>query len=707
MAKTRSQKRKLEELSNINLDVDNQQDFNQNTGQGIFKRLRKKANSQAEGPVGPSSPNKLSDDEDDSIYINESSDSDYTTIDENENEDNEEERSKNIRKICESESEETLETEETEENEEEEIDYSEEMEDEEGDEDEDEEGEEGIKVGSEKEQKILNLKFNPKQIQEIIKESIRQLVKKYTNEDKEFVKEKSDIGKEEDPYERFYEIVESIYDGEFFERIPLEDRRKRVREQFTKDEILEMTKELEQMNEEYKNSSPSIINILKMNVPIKQKQKLLEKVHHLVNSETLSNEYNANIKYLNTNISSANDTELLELEQKILENSVNNGMSDSYKHKILKSGMSFENKVIAYKKLEIMETYEDNDTSEYAKYKTWMDTLLSVPFGHYKDIPVNIRSCDDELRSYIKSVRSVLDEKLSFLEKPKDQIINIITQMIRNPDININAIGLHGPKGVGKSSIVASIAEALGRPYSMISLGGESDATTLTGHGFTYVGSSAGRIIDILKTTKTMNPIILVDELDKVSQTHHGKEIIGTLIHLTDTTTNSKYNYDKYFSGIEFDLSKVLFIFTYNDASKVDRILADRLYKIKVDNYTQSEKLEITNKHIIKNELIKFKFDNEESFKFSDDAVKYLVETSNKDEGMRDIKTKFKIIMSRINTLLLTNEEDSVVNLKYKKLYPFYKSLPVLIPKEHIDILLDESIESDTSNDKVNQFMYM
>ena len=431
---------------------------------------------------------------------------------------------------------------------------------------------------------------------------------------------------------------------------------------------------------------------------MEQKQKLLEKVHCLVNSEVLTQEYNANLKFLTSNISSANDPELMKLEEQILKSSLNNGFADSYRTKILKSKMSFENKVIAYKKLEIMETYEETDTSEYAKYKAWMDTLLSVPFGVYNESGITIHSSLEDIQKYIKSVRDTLDRKLSFLEKPKDQIINIVTQMMRNPDVNINAIGLHGGAGLGKTSIVASIAEALGRPYATISLGGESDASSLTGHGFTYVGSGSGRLIDILRHTKTMNPIVLIDELDKVSETQHGKEIIGTLIHLTDSTTNSKYNYDKYFSGIEFDLSKVLFVFTYNDPTKVDRILADRLFKIKVDNYNFKEKMEITTKHIIPYMIDKFKF-NSEDIVFSNEAIKYLVNSSNKSDGMRDVKTKIKIILSRINTLLLTNEDNNIVNLKYKTLYPNYKSLPVTIPEKHIDTFLDESISTEKGDE--------
>jgi ATP-dependent Lon protease len=549
------------------------------------------------------------------------------------------------------------------------------------------------------ERKILNMKFDVKQTQEIMKDTIKTLIKRYAREGKEFLKNDS-----ESEYEQFHDLIDSIYGGEFFERIPTEDRKKKLKETMTVEEIKELTDELQKIKSYYNTNAPSIIDILRMNVSMEQKQKLLEKVHCLVNSEVLTPEYNANLKFLTSNISNANDPELMKLEEQILKSSLNNGFADSYRTKILKSKMSFENKVIAYKKLEIMETYEETDTSEYAKYKAWMDALLSVPFGEYNGSGITKDSSLEDIQKYIKHVRDTLDRKLSFLEKPKDQIINIVTQMMRNPDVNINAIGLHGSPGVGKTAICASIAEALGRPFATISLGGESDASSLTGHGFTYVGSGSGRLIDILRHTKTMNPIVLIDELDKVSETQHGKEIIGTLIHLTDSTTNNRYNYDKYFSGIEFDLSKVLFIFTYNDPTKVDRILADRLFKIKVDNYNFKEKMDITTKHIIPYMIDKFKF-NTSDITFSEEAIKYLV-NSNTSDGMRDVKTKIKIILSRINTLLLTNEEDKIVNLKYKKLYSYYKTLPVMIPEKHIDTFLDESITTE-KDDKPPLHMYI
>jgi ATP-dependent Lon protease len=552
-------------------------------------------------------------------------------------------------------------------------------------------------------QKILNLKLKPAQIQHIIKESIKTLVKRYNDEDRDFLEDNEN--KNED-YDKFMTYIDGIHSGDFFERIPIEERSKKLKATYDIEQIKKFNEELEKIHKMYNESAPSIIDILKMDVHVSQKQKLLEKIHNYTNSEVLTNEYKSTLKYLMTNINKTEDNELYKLEQEIIKSAQSDELCDDYRKKILKSNMSFENKVIAYKRLEIMERYEETDSSEYAKYKNWMDILLSIPFGKYINIPTMNNTAPNEITTFINKVRNTLDERLSFLEKPKDQIINIVSQMIRKSDFAINAIGLHGQAGLGKTSICKSIAEALGRPYRMISLGGESDSSMLSGHNFTYIGSSPGRIIDILSECKCMNPVILFDEIDKVSQTHHGKEIIGTLIHLTDYTTNKKYNYDRYFAGIEFDLSKILFVFTYNDPSKVDRVLADRLFKIKVDNYNTKEKLEITTKHIINNALKDYNLTNEDIC-FPNDVIEYIVNSSKSNVGMRDIKRKIEIIVSRINTLIMTSNIDNIIRLKYKMLKSYYNKFPVTIKLSHIDTLLSESATNDIEEKGPPMHMYI
>jgi hypothetical protein len=486
--------------------------------------------------------------------------------------------------------------------------------------------------------------------------------------------------------------IDNILNGGFFEReLYSEDKLKLKNE-----EIKEFNNQLNEIKKVYKNS-PNILDVIKLKIPNEQKKYLLEAIYNLENYEILSPEYNNKLKYIENVIKeSSREPELVKLEQEIHQRALSS-KQESYKTKILKSKMSFDNKIIAYQKLEIMESYEQGHSDEFIKYKNWIESLLNIPFGNYNNIPVNINtSTKEEMCNYILSIRNTLDSQLSFLEKPKDQIINIVSQMIRNPECNINSIGLYGNKGLGKTHLCESIAKALNRPLRTISLGGESDSSNLIGHNFTYVGSQSGRFIEILKETQTMNPIFLIDELDKISSSEKGKEIIGTLIHLTDSTTNHSFNLDKYFSGIQFDLSKALFIFTYNDPTKIDKILSDRLFKIKVDNYNYTEKLEIANKHLINTILNKLNLSD--SIQFSQEAISYLVKCSQNDEGMRDIKTKIKIILTRINTLLLTNPNDNIIRLKYRKLYSSYQTLPIIIPKEHIDIFLDESINMSNNN---------
>ena len=179
------------------------------------------------------------------------------------------------------------------------------------------------------------------------------------------------------------------------------------------------------------------------------------------------------------------------------------------------------------------------------------------------------------------------------------QIMQFVGQWITNPNAIGSAIAIKGPMGTGKTTLVKEgISKILGRDFAFIALGGATDSSFLEGHSYTYEGSSWGQIVEILIKSKTMNPVIYFDELDKISDTPKGEEIIGILTHLTDPSQNSQFH-DKYFSEIDFDLSKCLFIFSYNDESKINPILKDRMYRIETKGYDSKQKTVISKNYLL------------------------------------------------------------------------------------------------------------
>ena len=241
----------------------------------------------------------------------------------------------------------------------------------------------------------------------------------------------------------------------------------------------------------------------------------------------------------------------------------------------------------------------------------------------------------------------------------KRQIERIIGEWMNGKQTGY-CFGFEGPPGVGKTSLAKKgLAACLKnnngkfRPFSFIAVGGSSNGSTLQGHNYTYVGSTWGRIVDILMETKCMNPIIFIDELDKVSKSEHGKEIIGILTHLVDETQNESFQ-DKYFSGIDLDLSKALFIFSYNDAQLIDKILLDRIHRVKFDNLSLDDKITITNKYLLPEIYEKIKL--QDTIKFTDEVIKFIIETYTYEAGVRKLKEILTEIIREINLEILSNK---------------------------------------------------
>ena len=214
--------------------------------------------------------------------------------------------------------------------------------------------------------------------------------------------------------------------------------------------------------------------------------------------------------------------------------------------------------------------------------------------------------------------------------------MQMIGQWISNPKSVGTAIAIQGPMGTGKTTLVKEgISKILNRPFAFLPLGGATDSSYLEGHSYTYEGSVWGKIVDILINSKSMNPVFYFDELDKVSDTPKGEEIIGILTHLTDTTQNSQFH-DKYFSNIDFNLSKALFIFSYNDEAKVNSILKDRMYRIKTKGYGTKEKTTIANKYLIPAIVKNVNF-NPEDIIVPDETIEYIINTYTEKEKVLEI----------------------------------------------------------------------
>jgi hypothetical protein len=288
----------------------------------------------------------------------------------------------------------------------------------------------------------------------------------------------------------------------------------------------------------------------------------------------------------------------------------------------------------------------------------------------------------------LENITQILDDSIYGHSYAKNQILKIIGQWMTGEQSGY-CFGFEGSPGIGKTSLAKKgLANCLKdgaktRPFAFIALGGSCNGSTLEGHSYTYVNSTWGRIADILMDTGCMNPIIYVDELDKVSKTEHGKEIIGILTHLIDTTQNNCFQ-DKYFSGIDLDLSKALFIFSYNDPAQIDKILLDRIHRIRFDNLSLEEKVVIVRKYILPE--INRKMGLTDAVVLSDDIIEYIIDTYTLESGVRKLKEVIFDLFGEINIELLkcASETELPIVLTEENLTTKYLSKYDKIKEKHI-----------------------
>ena len=360
-----------------------------------------------------------------------------------------------------------------------------------------------------------------------------------------------------------------------------------------------------------------------------------------------------------------------------------------YRITLLETNMPVLFKSAAIKKINTLQHMEQSN-SEYHKVKHWVDNFMRIPFGTYTSLPISIEDGVDKCHNFMENAQKTLNDSVYGLNDAKMQIMQVLGQLITNPSSIGSAIAIHGPPGTGKTSLCKEgISKILNRPFAFIALGGATDSSFLEGHSFTYEGSLWGKIVQILIDSRCMNPVIFFDELDKISETPKGEEIVGILTHLTDSTQNSQFH-DKYFSEVEFDLSKCLFIFSYNDETKINPILKDRMYKIQTKGYDKKQKLIISTNYLLPKirEQIKFSLGEVE---ITDEAINYIIEHNcNNEDGVRNLKRCLEIIHTKLNLYRLmkpdTNLFEQDMSLKV--------SFPFQITKNCVDKLIKQKDEN-------------
>ena len=366
-------------------------------------------------------------------------------------------------------------------------------------------------------------------------------------------------------------------------------------------------------------------------------------------------------KYTNNEIMQFINKNLDNITSKIKKDIINivNSKKNKELIKIIDNIQNKNHEIVKHtkKKENMQEIIKIINNGEYADNIYNIILNDSIIYRFRNDL-LSIKTKIQNVRNEISSVKNILDKSIHGHSYAKNQILKIIGQWMNGTQAGY-CFGFEGSPGIGKTSLAKKglancliDADGKSRPFEFIALGGSSNGSTLEGHSYTYVNSMWGRIVDILMETKCMNPIIYIDELDKVSKTEHGKEIIGILTHLIDSTQNDCFQ-DKYYSGINLDLSKALFIFSYNDPDNIDRILLDRIHRIHFDNLSMDEKKVIVKEYLLPE--INEKMGFQDTVVLSESVIEYIIENYTIEPGIRKLKEIIFDLYGEINLELLND----------------------------------------------------
>ena len=350
----------------------------------------------------------------------------------------------------------------------------------------------------------------------------------------------------------------------------------------------------------------------------------------------------------------------------------------------LKQQCILNNNINSYVKKCILNKLDEmkSNNGEHHKNLLYVKTLIDFPWipKEYCDIFGNISTNMVKCREKLKQIKDDLDVKVFGQTEFKTVIGDIVGKWLTNPQSIGKAIGLCGPPGCGKTLIASGLGDVLKIPYQEIHLGGLEDGSVLNGHSFTYSGAQPGLIVTKMVMAGSPRCILFFDELDKACSKHGVNEIFNVLIHATDPNTNSKFS-DKFFQDVTFQLNKCIFIFSFNDASKIDPILKDRMEIIQVSPYSMNDKLLITKNYLMPELLKGINIENG-SVSIKDELITYIIDNYTLEAGVRKLKNCIEKIFLKMNIDRINNTG------VFKNKTNFSKTKPITLNKNNIETYL-------------------
>lgn len=419
------------------------------------------------------------------------------------------------------------------------------------------------------------------------------------------------------------------------------------------------------IKKEVEKSEPNIIEILKNPITTEDKIELFQLFEIYTNSEDLTTSKYDLKKEINRKFSQAiakyQEYEKLQTETKVKIESqlkhLHNDNEHDLKYKILSLNCSEDNKKTIYNEYIRMSQLNFGD-DELPKLKNWLNQAISLPHDNIKTINYN----KNQLTKLLQTVSNKLDDELYGMHKVKEQILIFLNSRLLNPSMQKCSIGLLGPPGCGKTTIVKLLSQILDYPLQQISLGGIQSPSFLKGHQYTYIGAEPGEIVKSLQRMGIKNGILFFDEYDKISD---NKDVCSALLHITDSTQNKTFR-DNFLAGIDIDLSHLWFFYSMNSKPN-DLALSDRIFYIELEGYDQKDKFNIVKHYLIKKytKNISFKPD---SISISDDAINYIIEKTSppSDKGIRQLENTIISIFNKIN--FLYNHQDKKGKLNFKNI---------------------------------------